>query len=157
MRRARRARVRAPNAWPTPSHGRLSARRLRSIHTGWPSGSPSSTPSRRDSQIDWSSVGDAHPFEIVDCRLSILFNRQSTITQSTIFLMLTHEIAQAVRREGGRALVVGGWVRDKLLGRDSKDVDIEVFGIQAARLREILEALGRVELVGEAFQVFKLG
>ena len=71
--------------------------------------------------------------------------------------MLTREIAETVRREGGRALVVGGWVRDRMLGRDSKDVDIEVFGVPAPRLREILESLGRVELVGEAFQVFKLG
>ena len=43
-------------------------------------------------------------------------------------------IAQAVRREGGRALIVGGWVRDRLLGHDeSKDIDIEVFGVDAAR------------------------
>ena len=71
--------------------------------------------------------------------------------------MLTRRISEAVRSEGGRALVVGGWVRDRLLGRESKDVDIEVFGVPAARLRELLESLGRVELVGESFQVFKLG
>jgi len=71
--------------------------------------------------------------------------------------MLTREIAESVRGAGGRALVVGGWVRDQLLGRESKDIDIEVFGVPAARLREILESLGRVELVGESFQVFKLG
>jgi tRNA nucleotidyltransferase (CCA-adding enzyme) len=71
--------------------------------------------------------------------------------------MLTRAIAEAVHREGGRALVVGGWVRDRLLGGESKDVDIEVFGVPAARLRELLETLGRIELVGESFQVFKLG
>jgi tRNA nucleotidyltransferase (CCA-adding enzyme) len=71
--------------------------------------------------------------------------------------MLTREIAEEVRRAGGRALIVGGWVRDRLLGRDSKDVDIEVFGVPAAALRAMLESLGRVELVGESFQVFKLG
>ncbi|MQA30594.1 MAG: polynucleotide adenylyltransferase [Luteitalea sp.] len=66
-------------------------------------------------------------------------------------------IAEAVRDAGGRALVVGGWVRDRLLGRESKDVDIEVFGIPADRLRALLESLGRVETVGESFQVFKAG
>jgi len=71
--------------------------------------------------------------------------------------MLTREIAEAVHAEGGRALVVGGWVRDRLIGRESKDIDIEVFGVPAARLRELLESLGRIELVGESFQVFKLG
>jgi tRNA nucleotidyltransferase (CCA-adding enzyme) len=67
------------------------------------------------------------------------------------------EIARAVERAGGRALIVGGWVRDRLLGRDSKDIDIEVFGLAADRLRSLLEALGRVEAVGESFQVYKIG
>ncbi len=66
-------------------------------------------------------------------------------------------IATAVRDAGGRALVVGGWVRDRLLGRDSKDVDLEVFGVPADRLRTLLERLDRVETVGESFQVFKVG
>ena len=66
-------------------------------------------------------------------------------------------IATAVRDAGGRALIVGGWVRDRLLGRESKDVDIEVFGVPADRLKMLLESLGRVESVGESFQVFKAG
>ena len=74
-------------------------------------------------------------------------------------------IAVAVRDAGGRALVVGGWVRDRLMqleperggGAPAKDVDIEVFRIPAERLRAILESFGRVETVGESFQVFKSG
>jgi len=66
-------------------------------------------------------------------------------------------IAGAVREHGGRALIVGGWVRDRLMGRESKDVDLEVYGVEAARLRQLLEAFGRVESVGESFQVYKLG
>ena len=50
------------------------------------------------------------------------------------------EIAEAVRAAGGRALVVGGWVRDRLLGRESKDVDLEVFGVPADALRALLGA-----------------
>ena len=67
------------------------------------------------------------------------------------------EIATAVRDAGGRALIVGGWVRDRLLGHESPDVDIEVFGIPGDRLGTVLETFGRVEAVGESFQVFKLG
>ena len=63
------------------------------------------------------------------------------------------DIALAVRSAGGRALFVGGWVRDRLMGRDVKDVDIEVFGVPVDRLRTLLESLGRVESVGESFQV----
>ena len=66
-------------------------------------------------------------------------------------------IAAAVRADGGRALIVGGWVRDRIMGRTSKDVDIEVYGVPADRLRQLLEPFGRVETVGESFQVYKLG
>ena len=69
-------------------------------------------------------------------------------------------IADAVHGAGGRALVVGGWVRDRLMERavdDAKDIDIEVFGLPADHLRALLETLGRVEAVGESFQVYKLG
>jgi tRNA nucleotidyltransferase (CCA-adding enzyme) len=66
-------------------------------------------------------------------------------------------IARAVRDRGGRAFIVGGWVRDRLLGRPSKDVDVEVFGVPADRLRALLEPFGRVDAVGEQFTVYKVG
>ncbi len=67
------------------------------------------------------------------------------------------DIAAAVRDAGGRALIVGGWTRDRLLGGHSKDIDIEAFGLPPDRLRTILESFGRIEAVGESFQVYKLG
>ena len=69
---------------------------------------------------------------------------------------LALDIARAVRDAGGRALIVGGWVRDRLLGLAAKDLDIEVFGIAADRLRALLESFGRVDTVGESFTVYKL-
>jgi tRNA nucleotidyltransferase (CCA-adding enzyme) len=66
-------------------------------------------------------------------------------------------IVRAVRDAGGRALVVGGWVRDRLMGRASKDVDLEVFGLAADRLRSVLAAFGPVNAVGESFTVYKVG
>lgn len=66
-------------------------------------------------------------------------------------------IAEAVRERGGRALLVGGWVRDRLLGTASKDADLEVFGVAVGDLRALLERFGRIEAVGASFQVFKLG
>ena len=65
-------------------------------------------------------------------------------------------VAAAVRRAGGRALVVGGWVRDGLRGHPSKDIDLEVFGIPQDRLAALLASLGRVEAVGQSFAVYKL-
>ena len=67
------------------------------------------------------------------------------------------EIANAVRDAGGRALVVGGWARDHLLGVRSKDVDIEVFGLDVGRLEALLAGFGTVHAVGRAFGVFRVG
>lgn len=69
---------------------------------------------------------------------------------------LAFDIARTVSEAGGRAFVVGGWVRDRLRGEDSKDIDIEVFGIAAAELPGLLAALGRVEPAGQSFPVFKV-
>jgi tRNA nucleotidyltransferase (CCA-adding enzyme) len=72
-------------------------------------------------------------------------------------LALARAIAKAVRQVGGRALIVGGWCRDRLLGRGSKDIDLEVFGLPAERLRALLERFDTVHTVGEAFTVYKVG
>jgi tRNA nucleotidyltransferase (CCA-adding enzyme) len=78
------------------------------------------------------------------------------VTDVTI-LDAARSIAAAVDRRGGRALVVGGWVRDLLRGAaSSKDLDLEVFGIPQDELRGLLEAFGRVEGVGQSFAVYKL-
>jgi tRNA nucleotidyltransferase (CCA-adding enzyme) len=65
-------------------------------------------------------------------------------------------LCEVVRDAGGRALLVGGSVRDCLLGLDSKDFDIEVYGLEPARLRTVLEIIGPVNTVGEHFSVYKL-
>lgn len=74
------------------------------------------------------------------------------------------EICRAVEAAGGRAYLVGGRVRDMLLAemrhrpiQAARDLDIEVYGLEAARLRELLDRFGRVDTVGESFTVYKLG
>ncbi len=74
-----------------------------------------------------------------------------------VTLVLATRISDAVREAGGRALVVGGWSRDRLLGRVSKDIDLEVFGVPAGHLRQLLARFGSVETVGESFTVYKVG
>jgi tRNA nucleotidyltransferase (CCA-adding enzyme) len=66
-------------------------------------------------------------------------------------------LSQAIRAAGGRALLVGGCVRDELMGLLPKDWDLEVYGVAPERLREILDQFGPVNVVGEAFTVYKLG
>jgi len=57
---------------------------------------------------------------------------------------------------GFRAILVGGAVRDALLGLDPKDFDVEVYGISYDRLAGLLARYGRVDLVGKSFGVVKL-
>jgi tRNA nucleotidyltransferase (CCA-adding enzyme) len=66
-------------------------------------------------------------------------------------------LAHAIHEAGGRALLVGGCVRDQLMGAQPKDWDLEVYDLDSARLREILDQFGPVNVVGEAFTVYKLG
>jgi tRNA nucleotidyltransferase (CCA-adding enzyme) len=72
-------------------------------------------------------------------------------------LDIARRIAVQVRETGGRALIVGGWVRDRLLNTPTKDVDVEVFGVAADRLRALLEQIAPVNTVGESFTVYKVG
>jgi tRNA nucleotidyltransferase (CCA-adding enzyme) len=65
-------------------------------------------------------------------------------------------VVEAVTQAAGRALFVGGCVRDALSGTPSKDVDIEVYGLTAAELRTTLERHFTVISVGQSFGVFKL-
>src|SRR5262245_14698890 len=71
-------------------------------------------------------------------------------------LDLAVTIAKSVQAAGGRALVVGGWVRDRLLEIQSTNIDLEVFGVPADELRALLESFGRVEAVGASSQVYKV-
>ena len=66
------------------------------------------------------------------------------------------QVAELVKRADGRALLVGGCVRDELLGTGPKDFDIECFGISAADLQAALGERFELDLVGISFGVLKL-
>lgn len=55
-------------------------------------------------------------------------------------------------------LIVGGFVRDHLLGVKSKDVDIEVYGVSLGEIENVLRDVGgfKVDAVGKAFGVLKI-
>ncbi len=78
------------------------------------------------------------------------------MSETDLSLEIARRVAQAASEAGGRALVVGGRVRDQLRGHPSKDLDIEVFGIPEQRMRALLDPFGRVEPVGQSFPVYKL-
>jgi tRNA nucleotidyltransferase (CCA-adding enzyme) len=66
-------------------------------------------------------------------------------------------VLAAIRTAGGRPMLVGGWVRDAILGAPGKDVDVEVYGItDPDALGAALAAAGRVTEAGKSFGVFKV-
>ena len=65
-------------------------------------------------------------------------------------------ICRKVDLAGGRALVVGGSVRDAFFDLEAKDIDLEVFGLEPQRLRTLLGEDFRLDLVGESFGVLKI-
>lgn len=66
-------------------------------------------------------------------------------------------LASAVRALGGRAMLVGGCVRDELMGTEPKDWDVEVYNVEPASLFGLLDRFGKVDVVGDAFAVYKVG
>ena len=72
-------------------------------------------------------------------------------------LKIIKEIAGKIKQNGGKAVFVGGMVRDQYLNSPCKDIDIEVFGLKSfERLKEILSQYGAVNEVGKSFAVLKL-
>ncbi len=67
------------------------------------------------------------------------------------------DLAAAISDAGGRAMLNGGCVRDELMGVEPKDWDLEVYGVEPERLRKIIAKFGEVNVVGEAFAVYKIG
>ena len=66
------------------------------------------------------------------------------------------KIAKQVSENGGRTFLVGGCVRDEILGKEIKDIDIEVHNIEIEKLLDILNSLGEVKKIGASFGVFNL-
>lgn len=65
-------------------------------------------------------------------------------------------LAKFIAEKSGTAYFVGGYVRDRLMKRENKDIDIEVHGVSADVLEEILDSLGKRMEVGESFGIYKI-
>ena len=69
---------------------------------------------------------------------------------------LVSRVAEVCLEAGGRCFLVGGGVRDHLMGSVVKDWDIEVFGLDVDTLERALKRVGKVNAVGRSFAVLKL-
>src|SRR3990167_6087210 len=69
---------------------------------------------------------------------------------------LINKIVKEIDSAGGASYLVGGAVRDLFLDIPTKDIDIEVHGINLDKLSDLLGKFGPVDLVGKSFGVLKL-
>ncbi|MBR5251257.1 MAG: tRNA nucleotidyltransferase [Oscillospiraceae bacterium] len=69
---------------------------------------------------------------------------------------LARAIAEAVDSHGGVCHFVGGYVRDRLLGKENKDIDMEVHGISPSVLEDILKDFGEVIAIGASFGIYNI-
>jgi len=67
------------------------------------------------------------------------------------------QIVKEIQKNNGISYIVGGYVRDLILGNNPKDIDVEVYNILPDDLFKILDKFGNPKQVGKSFGVFKLG
>lgn len=83
----------------------------------------------------------------------------TAIIEKQVLLAIPSQLDAILRgldAAGLRAILVGGAVRDALLGLAPKDFDVEVYGVSYDRLAGFLAGYGRVDLVGKSFGVAKV-
>lgn len=66
------------------------------------------------------------------------------------------KVVDHIHEAGGTVVVVGGTVRDLLLDVDTKDLDVEIYGLASEEVEKVLRKHGPVSLVGKSFGVFRL-
>lgn len=64
------------------------------------------------------------------------------------------KVAHSIKKLGGAMYYVGGYVRDRKNGMDSKDIDVEIHGITEEQLVEVLSGYGNVDKIGASFGVY---
>ncbi|MGE0010506.1 MAG: CCA tRNA nucleotidyltransferase [Candidatus Babeliales bacterium] len=65
-------------------------------------------------------------------------------------------IAEALHKAGGQVFLVGGAVRDLLIGIIPKDLDIEVHNLSLEALESVLKKFGPISTVGKSFGVIRV-
>jgi tRNA nucleotidyltransferase/poly(A) polymerase len=77
-----------------------------------------------------------------------IFNHEMYSLKNTNFI-------QEIIKRGWSPYLVGGYVRDYIMNKKSKDIDIIIIGCEKTELIELLSKYGKPDLVGESFAVIK--
>ena len=65
-------------------------------------------------------------------------------------------IAEKAAELGGTVYFVGGCVRDGILGRENKDIDIEIHSLTAEQAENVLDSVGSRQEYGKSFGIYSL-
>ena len=68
----------------------------------------------------------------------------------------TMQLLLAIKQANGNPYIVGGFVRDLVMGYIPKDIDIECYDISVSRLTEVLSRFGEVNKIGSSFGILKI-
>lgn len=74
---------------------------------------------------------------------------------TTVHDLKTYSFFKALRDAKGKVYLVGGCVRDELLGRELKDFDLIVTGLPFKDMQKVLKEQGHMSLVGKSFGIIK--
>lgn len=66
------------------------------------------------------------------------------------------QIIKTLKNAGGKPYLVGGFVRDLVIGRTPGDADIEVYNMSASQVEKALMAFGAIDIIGKSFGVYKI-
>ncbi len=83
------------------------------------------------------------------------FSFRNFLNEEALDKALSPDVRSAIIDKGGKIYQIGGVVRDEMLGKVSKDLDLLVVGIDIKELGKIIEPFGKVNLVGKSFGVLK--
>ena len=93
-------------------------------------------------------------FEAINIQMYPLIE-SSNINEAEIMTIQNLPFKVEIEQLGGKIYSVGGAVRDEFLGKESKDLDILITGVEPNTLLTTLKKYGHANLEGESFAVIK--
>ena len=79
----------------------------------------------------------------------------SFVAEASTSDLLPQKVIISIKASGGKIYQIGGAVRDELLDKVSKDLDILVVGLEMTKLAKTLEEFGKTNMVGKSFGIIK--
>ncbi len=109
---------------------------------------------RNNQNLNETWVSTTHTFPTPEKFLQIL--EQQGLAEHAKAYRSVIKLAQEVQDEGGQLVLIGGTVRDIVLGMTPKDFDVEIYGLPPEIIRRLANQIGKAEETGKSFGVLKV-